>query len=345
MVNALERLYYQNDYFIKWIPYSNLENLEFLTSGGNSNVYSGTWNSIKIILKAINSEDVNDIINEFKIHHKCRGQTVIPFYGVTRMPEKNKFAMVIKHAKHGDLRNYIRQSFSNLTWTDRVNILIKLSEAIDYLHKMGLLHRDLHSKNILVDGDKIYISDFGLCQPIDSEIGSIEGVLPYIAPEVLRQKPYTIQSEIYSLGMIMWELTSNQPPFSNYYDSRLLTIALAVDELRPMMIKGTPDFYANIMKRCWSNDPSQRPEASQLLKIFKEMLESCKTFDNDFDSQNFPVIKLNDEQDITFYYPLNTNSIYTSENEVAEAVMDNYNSLFIDLQTNPLKFEEKEVIK
>ncbi|SRR6266540_7524776 len=55
-----------NDYFIKWIPYSNLKNIEFLTSGGNSDIYSGTWNSVKIILKVINSEDINYIINEVR---------------------------------------------------------------------------------------------------------------------------------------------------------------------------------------------------------------------------------------------------------------------------------------
>ena len=80
--------------------------------------------------------------------------------------------MVIRHAKHGDLRNYIRKFFPKLTWTDKAKILIKLSKALNSLHQMNLLHRDLHCKNILVDNDNvIFISDFGLCQPIDSKIG------------------------------------------------------------------------------------------------------------------------------------------------------------------------------
>ena len=79
--------------------------------------------------------------------------------------------MVIRHAKHGDLRNYIRK-FPKLTWTDKAAILIKLSKALNSLHQMNVLHRDFHCKNILVDnGNVIFISDFGLCQPIDSEIG------------------------------------------------------------------------------------------------------------------------------------------------------------------------------
>ena len=80
--------------------------------------------------------------------------------------------MVVRHAEHGDLRNYIRKFFPKLTWTDRANILIELSKALNSLHQMDLVHKDFHCKNILVDeDDRIFISDFGLCQPVDLEIG------------------------------------------------------------------------------------------------------------------------------------------------------------------------------
>jgi serine/threonine protein kinase len=79
--------------------------------------------------------------------------------------------MVIKFAKYGDLRNYIRKC-SLLNWTDKANILIKISKAINFLHQMNLFHRDFHCKNILVDEEhRILINDFDLCQSSDSEIG------------------------------------------------------------------------------------------------------------------------------------------------------------------------------
>ncbi|CAB4436002.1 unnamed protein product [Rhizophagus irregularis] len=174
--------------------------------------------SSKVALKAINdSDNINDnILNELKIHHQCRNPRVVPFYGITKAPGGNEYAMVIRHAEHGDLRNYI-----------------------------------------LDENDRIFISDFGLCQPIDSEIetsDSIQGVLPYIAPEVLRRKPYTKQSEVYSL---------------------------ILDGLRPEDIKGTPDFYSNLMKQCWNFEPLKRPDASHLPKLFEEMMELCKMIDDD----------------------------------------------------------------
>ncbi|CAB4436000.1 unnamed protein product [Rhizophagus irregularis] len=206
--------------------------------------------SSKVALKAINdSDNINDnILNELKIHHQCRNPRVVPFYGITKAPGGNEYAMVIRHAEHGDLRNYI-----------------------------------------LDENDRIFISDFGLCQPIDSEIetsDNIQGVLPYIAPEVLRCKPYTKQSEVYSLSMIMWELTSDEAPFSNnHHDAGLaLEVLDELKPLRPEIVKGTPEFYASIMEQCWSSDPLKRPDASLLPKLFEEMIDLCKVADDNIAS-------------------------------------------------------------
>ncbi len=76
--------------------------------------------------------------------------------------------------------------------------------SLGLIHAHNLLHRDFHVGNILQDGLKTYISDFGLCKPAnESDEEKIYGVMPYTAPEVLRKKPYTEKSDIYSLGIII----------------------------------------------------------------------------------------------------------------------------------------------
>ncbi|RGB38912.1 kinase-like domain-containing protein, partial [Rhizophagus diaphanus] len=179
--------------------------------------------------------------------------------------------MVIRRAKYGDLRNYINKFFSELTWADRIEILINISKALKHIHEMNLIHRDFHCKNVLVDENRsILICDFGLCTPVDLEIASdkIQGVLPYIAPEVLKKKPYTKKSEVYSLSMIMWELTSNESPFSDRPHDKYLAIQIVKGQ-RPDITKETPNFYAKIMEQCWDPDPSKRPDSSDLPELFK----------------------------------------------------------------------------
>src|ERR1044072_2798689 len=119
---------------------------------------------------------------------------------------------------------------------------------------------------------------------------TIQGVLPYIAPEVLRSKPYTKQSEVYSISMMMWELTSKEPPFSDYHrHDKELVLDVVIHGRRPKIVEGTPEFYAKIMQQCWNSDPSQRPDASLLPKMFEEMMELCKVIDDKTDSSKINV--------------------------------------------------------
>src|SRR6185437_11383308 len=89
------------------------------------------------------------------------------------------------------------------------------------------------------------------------------GVIPYMAPEVLRGKPYTPASDIYSFAMIMWELTSLVPPFDDRPHDFHLSLSICKGE-RPEIIEGTPQCYIDLMKKCWDLDPLKRPSASEL---------------------------------------------------------------------------------
>src|SRR5437016_1372254 len=93
--------------------------------------------------------------------------------------------------------------------TDKIIIIIFFI-SLNKIHSGGLVHHDLHSRNILIDDEKSLIADLGLCEPVkkDKKENEVYGVLPYLAPEVLSGKPYTKESDIYSFGMIMWVYTS-----------------------------------------------------------------------------------------------------------------------------------------
>ena len=128
------------------------------------------------------------------------------------------------YANHGSLRKYL-PSVIKFNWYTRLNSLKNIITGLKELHESNLVHHDLHDGNILL-GEYVFfynatsttISDLGLCKPISyysSNRNEIYGVLPYIAPEVLRRNPYTPASDIYSFSMIMWEFKSGVPPFDD----------------------------------------------------------------------------------------------------------------------------------
>ncbi|CAI2180716.1 10947_t:CDS:2 [Funneliformis geosporum] len=147
-----------------------------------------------------------------------------------------------------NLRKYLQQNYNQLTWKQRINIIENIIEAVSRLHHENSIHRDLHSGNILYSeyNGTWYISDFGFCGPADKPLESIYGNLPYIAPEVINGKGYTFASDIYSIGMLMWEISSGRPPFAHFDHDYDLAINL-IKGMRPQIVQETPTEYKNLM--------------------------------------------------------------------------------------------------
>src|SRR5437016_1781030 len=141
------------------------------------------------------------------------------------------------------------------------------------IHEKNYIHCDLHSGNVLsYDVHTSLIGDLGLCQQtIDKKDNpnKIFGVIPYLAPEVLSKKPYTKESDIYSFGMIMWELTTGKKPFHDRPHDQYLMLDILKRE-RPQITDDTPEFYAELMKRCWDHNPENRPTAKEIQDCLKE---------------------------------------------------------------------------
>src|SRR5687768_9109520 len=118
--------------------------------------------------------------------------------------------IVMYHAKNGSLK----KNLLNINKDKWVIKLLKLKSIIcglDIIHQQKMIHCDFHHGNILnsYSNHILSISDLGLCKPMEcfkpEFKKNVYGVLPFVAPEVLRDKPYTLASDIYSFSMIMWE--------------------------------------------------------------------------------------------------------------------------------------------
>ncbi|RGB29444.1 kinase-like domain-containing protein [Rhizophagus diaphanus] len=177
--------------------------------------------------------------------------------------------MLVMNKLDTDLRKYLQQNHNQLTWKERIQIAADIILALSRVHKENAIHRDLHSGNILFR-TKFSISDLGFCGPVDKPLKSVYGNLPYIAPEVIAGKVTTFKSDIYSIGILMWEISSGQPPFINYEHNYDLAMYI-INGMRPKIVSGTPVGYKNLMKQCWDADPSKRPDIVTLLKKISEV--------------------------------------------------------------------------
>jgi serine/threonine protein kinase len=154
-----------------------------------------------------------------------------------------------------------------------------------------MVHRDFHPGNILFM-DKttctsfyeyntkcnICISDMGLsslCEEVgDTDESKLCGIMPYMAPEVLRFNPYTQAADIYSFGMIMYLIATGKQPFSNHAHDQFLALDICEDGIRPEIKEPeAPRCYIDLMKKCLDANPDNRPNATEIqksLKLFKE---------------------------------------------------------------------------
>ncbi|POG60041.1 kinase-like domain-containing protein, partial [Rhizophagus irregularis DAOM 181602=DAOM 197198] len=120
------------------------------------------------------------------------------------------------------------------------------------------------------------IGDLGLSQPANnSSNDEIYGVIPYVAPEIFKGATFSKESDIYSLGMIMWELTTGRKPFSRVEHDVELILEI-IDGKRPEITIDTPDCFANLMKRCWDSDPSKRPFITEIKETVDDWYKKRK---------------------------------------------------------------------
>ena len=125
-------------------------------------------------------------------------------YGVTQNPETKEYMTVMQYADNGSLLSFLDQNINKLTWEMKLHHLWDIADYLKIIHGAGLVHRDLHSGNIVLDDSKPFICDLGLSQSVNSHEpnSTIRGVLPFIAPELFHTRKFTQKSMCILLALL-----------------------------------------------------------------------------------------------------------------------------------------------
>ena len=222
-----------------------------------------------------------------------------------------------------NLRKYLQQNHSKLRWKERIQIADTIIKSFFRIHKENAIHRDLHSGNILSNETDIRVSDLGFCGPADKPLNSIYGNLPYIAPEVVIKKKYTFASDIYSIGMLMWEISSGRPPFINKHNYDLAI--KIINGMRPKIIPETPLEYRELMEQCWDANPTKRPNISILKNKMRSIYRSYCQNDNN-EQRLFNITNINNSQ-------LNTN--FSTSSDFNNSFFENFSSRVYSFENLP----------
>ena len=185
---------------------------------------------------------------------------------MTQDPDTEDMMIIMPYYSSGDLIHYITNHFYDVDWYEKLINLSNIIVGLNQIHSVNIVHRDLHSGNILLKHENYaIIGDLGISKSATESTDDNDnyGIIPYMAPEIFHGHKYTAESDIYSFGMIMWELMVGRRPFWDRDHNTELIIEIC-DDLRPPIITNAPEGYIDLMKKCWHSDPKQRPTATNM---------------------------------------------------------------------------------
>jgi serine/threonine protein kinase len=246
-----------------------------IASGAFGDLYKGVYCGQEVAVKILrnvheNTQQYEEFLQEVSIMRKVRHKNIVQFIGAcTRKP--NLF-IVFEYMSGGSVYDYLRQ-VGGLKMSTILKVATEVCRGMDYLHKRKILHRDLKAANLLMDeGGVVKIADFGVARVMDTQgvMTAETGTYRWMAPEVIEHNPYNNKADVFSFGIVLWELLTGKVP---YADMTPLQAAVGVVQkgLRPPIPSTCPAPLAAVIQECWERDPEARP-AFDVLKVRLEEL-------------------------------------------------------------------------
>lgn len=252
------------------IQLSDLILSDLLSEGQGGKVHQGEWLGESVAVKTLSGHYTQQaqeaLVRDMKVLQHLRHPRIVSFYGWCA---DNRHAyLVMEYCDQRDLSRHLQQH-PTLELKTKRQIALDIAQGLQYLHREGLLHRDLNSHHVLLDHDMhAKLTDFRVSKdPAMQTLQSIHPSRPNLAwraPETLgRKSDYTAASDVYSFGIILCELMTQQIPFSDREEDDILGMIQAGE--RPTLPADCPVAYTALIEACWSPAPDLRPNMTEII--------------------------------------------------------------------------------
>ncbi|OMJ86306.1 hypothetical protein SteCoe_12219 [Stentor coeruleus] len=272
----------------RWkIKQEDLNMEKVLAAGSSCTVYKGKYKCTPVAIKVMKGTFMGKSLEkeferEVTAMVTLRHPNLVLFMGACKTPQ---MIIISEFCAGGSLFTLLHESKNiQLSWKQRLRILRDVARGMLYLHEAStpILHRDLKSLNVLLvkevtgpnDGIFIKITDFGISRILDQgiEFTGQMGTCHWMAPEVLSNQPYSLEADIYSYGIVMWEVIAREVPYQN---TNPMTIPIRVVKgERPNLgqIPSTcPEALKNLLRACWDAVPTRRPNFHLILDVLENL--------------------------------------------------------------------------
>ncbi|XP_039012343.1 serine/threonine-protein kinase STY17-like isoform X2 [Hibiscus syriacus] len=247
-----------------------------IASGSYGDLYRGTYYSQEVAIKVLKPVQVmGELLREFSqevfIMRKIRHKNIVQFIGAcTRAANP---CIVTEFMARGSLYDYLQKQRRVFKLPFLLKVALDVSKGMNYLHQNNIIHRDLKTANLLMDENQVVkVADFGVArvQAHSGVMTAETGTYRWMAPEVIEHKPYDHKADVFSFGIALWELLTGELPYS------LLTplqaaVGVVQKNLRPTIPKNTHPRLGELLERCWQQDPTQRPNFSEIIEILQQI--------------------------------------------------------------------------
>ncbi|KAM4853475.1 mitogen-activated protein kinase kinase kinase 9 isoform 2-T2 [Thomomys bottae] len=271
------------------IDFAELTLEEIIGIGGFGKVYRAFWIGDEVAVKAARhdpdediSQTIENVRQEAKLFAMLKHPNIIALRGVC-LKEPN-LCLVMEFARGGPLNRVL--SGKRIPPDILVNWAVQIARGMNYLHDeaiVPIIHRDLKSSNILIlqkveNGDLsnkiLKITDFGLAREWHRTTKmSAAGTYAWMAPEVIRASMFSKGSDVWSYGVLLWELLTGEVPFRGI-DGLAVAYGVAMNKLALPIPSTCPEPFAKLMEDCWNPDPHSRPSFTSILDQLTTIEES-----------------------------------------------------------------------